>query len=85
MGPLRDQIHFANVKTNTFLKDSFTKSLLSSGFVQVTSKSARLYFFSFHVCCVVIVLKYVVMFFVLPTVSYAIFEYLYITLRDSLM
>ncbi|XP_059167461.1 two pore calcium channel protein 1-like [Physella acuta] len=31
--------------------------VITSGFVAVTSKAARLYFFSFHLCCVVIVLN----------------------------
>ncbi|XP_022331282.2 uncharacterized protein LOC111129290 [Crassostrea virginica] len=31
--------------------------VLASGFVAVTSKAARLYFFSFHMCCVIIVLN----------------------------
>lgn len=36
--------------------------VLSSGFVFVTNKAARLYFFAFHMCCVIIVLNIFVAF-----------------------
>ncbi|KAL5008964.1 hypothetical protein ScPMuIL_014545 [Solemya velum] len=45
-----------------FSFSSLTLSLISSGFVYVTSKAARLYFFAFHMCCVVIVLNIFVAF-----------------------
>ena len=34
--------------------------VLASGFVLVTNKAARLFFLSFHLCAVIVVLKYVV-------------------------
>ncbi|CAC5394144.1 TPCN3 [Mytilus coruscus] len=48
------KFQYCNNNFNDFLK---SLPLIASGFVAVTSKAARLYFFMFHLTCVVIVLN----------------------------